>query len=248
MRNATTVVAAGIGAMFLGIAVLGMATAPVQAVPAPSPSPSSSDTSVSVVIPGPPTPTQIPPTPTQIPPNGNGNGRGPGNGRGNPEGPRATDIELSTLADGSPATPNAPTQGAAELTLDQERIAPNGLMTATAAGYAPGEKVKFVLYSEPIIVGDYVADASGNIRAQFRIPEELPPGRHVAEATGWDSRHVANKEFTVVTAAVAGGIPALWWIAAVLAVLLIAMVSTAIYFRSSFRGWFGARQPVGSTL
>lgn len=239
MRNATSVAAAGIGAMLLGIALLGAVTAPVQAAPAPSPSPSSSDTSVSVVIPGPPTPTQIPP---------NGNGRGPGNGRGTPGGPTAADIESSTLADGSPATPNAPTEGAAELPLDQERIAPNGLMTATAAGYAPGEKVRFVLYSEPIIIGDYVADASGNIRAQFRIPEELPPGLHVVEATGWDSRHVANKEFTVVTAAVAGGIPALWWIAAVLAVLLIAMVSTAIYFRSSFRGWFGARQPVGSTL
>lgn len=239
MRNATTVVAAGIGAMLVGIAVLGMATAQAQAAQSPSPSPSSSDSSVSVVIPGPPTPTQIPP---------NGNGRGPGNGQGAPGGPRAAVIELSTLADGSPATPNAPTEGAAELTLDQERIAPNGLMTATAAGFAPGEKVKLVLYSEPVVVGTFQADASGNLRAQFRIPEELPPGRHVVEATGWNSRHVANREFTAVTATLAGGIPALWWIAAVLAVLLIAMVSTAIYFRSSVRGWFGARQPAGSTL
>ncbi|MGK2852985.1 MAG: hypothetical protein ACSLE3_02575, partial [Microbacteriaceae bacterium] len=100
----------------------------------------------------------------------------------------------------------------------------------------------------PVVVGTFMADASGNLRAQFRVPEALRPGLHVVEATGWDSRRVANKEFTVVSAAVAGGIPALWWIAEVLAVLLIAMVSTAIYFRSSIRGWFGARQPVGSTL
>ena len=243
MRNATTVAAAGIGAMLLGIALLGTMTAPVQAATAPSPSPSPSEVSVSVVIPGPPTPTQIPPTPTQIPPNGNGNGRGPGNST--PGGPNG---KPQTEADGSPVTPGSPTEGADPLTLDRDSHTANGLVTMTAVGYAPGEKVKVVLYSEPIVIGTYVADVSGNLKAQFRIPRDLRPGRHVVEATGWDSRHVTNSEFTLVTvaAAAAGEIVNRWWAAIVLGALLVALVSAGIYFRRPIRGWLGALQPARS--
>ena len=121
-------------------------------------------------------------------------------------------------------------------------------MIASASGYAAGEKVQLVLYPGAVVVGSFLADASGEFSARFRVPDDTRPGAHVAEATGWVSGFVANKDFVVTTTVLAAGVPLLWWVVVVLAVLLISAISLLVYFRQSSLQWFGgAVAPQGST-
>jgi hypothetical protein len=233
----TLVATTGIGAVALLALVTSVLSSPAIADVTPSPSP----VNIVVVIPG--ATSTATPTPSASSSGSHGGGGSSGGGTSTP-GP-----SLPTEADGSPVTPNSPTFGLGGLKLDHETIEPHGLMTASGSGYAPGEKVKLVVYSTYTVIGNYTADAAGHFTAQFRIPDDLAPGEHVAEATGWDSRHVANKEFTVVTpAAAVGGIPFLWWLIVVVSVLLIGIVAALLYFRRSIGFWFGAASsPAGLT-
>ena len=175
----------------------------------PTPTPTISPVAVTVVIPG------------------NGNGNGNGNG------------ELPTESFGPPTPPAEPTNGASGLRLDHETITVKEWMIATGTGYTPGENVQFVFYPGAIVVGSYVADSTGKVSARFRIPGDMRLGAHVVEATGWTSKHVGNKEFTVVSEVTAGGIPFLWWLIVVFGVLLVGTLSITVYFRRSIAGWFG---------
>ena len=220
-----------VGAVIAIAAIMSVLSTPGQAMSAPIPS----DQPVTVVIPE--SSSNSNPTPSR--------GRGERGDSGSS--PQAT--ARPTNADGSPIPLDEPTKGAGKLKADHDRIEPHGWMTVTGAGFTPGEKVQLVVYSKPIIIGSYLADVSGGFSARFLTPEKLRPGTHVAEATGWISRHVMNVEFTVVTATVAESFPARWWLIVVLGVLVTGAISTAIYFRHSIARWFGGgAEPAGSAL
>ena len=205
------------------------------ATPAPtSTAPASSGTSVTVVIPA---------------TNTGGNSGGTSGGSSGSSGGAGTGTAgggLTTESFGKPTPPASPTSGAGKLTLDHDTITAKEWMTATGTGFTPGENVQFVYYPGAVVIGSFVADGKGKVEARFRIPDDMRPGVHTLEATGWTSKHVLNKEFTVTTAA-AGAFPYLWWVWVVLGVLVLGLLSLAIYFRRSIADWFGARdQPTGA--
>lgn len=188
---------------------------------------------------------------TVVIPADTGAGSSPGNqgGGSNPGGdgsnPGSTPVKNP---DGSPIAPASPGEPASGLTLDHETIEAKQFMIATGTGYSPGEKIQVVLYPGAIVIGSYAADASGAFEARFRIPEDTATGIHTIEATGWDSGHVTNKEFTVTSPAFAAGVPVLWWVLAVSGVILTSLISAAVYFRFSlFRIFSGRPAMQGAT-
>jgi hypothetical protein len=171
---------------------------------------------------------------------------GGGSSGGSKGGSSGADGGLKTESFGKPTPPASPTSGAGKLDLDHDAISAKEWMTATGTGFTPGENVQFVYYPGAVVIGSFVADGKGKVEARFRIPDDMRPGVHTLEATGWTSKHVLNKEFTVTTVA-AGAFPYLWWVWVVLGVLVLGLLSLAIYFRRSIADWFGARdQPTGA--
>jgi len=152
--------------------------------------------------------------------------------------PSATTAPLPT--DGSPVAPATPSEDAQELELDKERVTAGEWVIARSEGNTPGEKVQFVLYRGPIVVASFVADAKGTAVAEFRMPEEIRPGDHVLEATGWDSDHVTNATFVVVAPAGAGG-AGMGWMWIVLGVLAVSLIALAISYREPIGRWFSGR-------
>ena len=93
------------------------------------------------------------------------------------------------------------------------------------------------------------ADASGNVTARFRIPDETRLGSHVLEATGWASTRVSNGKFTVVSVTVAGAetIAPLWWVIVLCGALLFGLIVMALYFRHSIaRAFHGGADAAGA--
>ncbi len=143
-------------------------------------------------------------------------------------------------ADGSPVAPAMPGDEAEGMELDNERVAAGDWVIARSVGNAPGEKVQFVLYRGPIVVDSFVADDEGVAVAEFKVPEEIRPGDHVIEATGWDSDHVTNATFVVV-APPASGAPGMEWVFLVLGVLAVSLVALAISYREPIGRLFSGR-------
>ena len=106
-------------------------------------------------------------------------------------------------------------------------------MVVKSSGFAPGESVQVVLYSQAVVIGSFVADATGNLAARFRIPDGMRSGTHVVEATGWVSGHITNQSFTVENPSSVGGTSPLWSVAMLVGILLIAAVALLLFFRSS---------------
>ncbi|HWH25613.1 MAG TPA: hypothetical protein VNT53_03080 [Pseudolysinimonas sp.] len=128
------------------------------------------------------------------------------------------------------------------LKLDHKRLAVGEWMIAAGTGYQAGEKVQVVLYSAPLVVESFTADASGQFRARFKIPKALRLGTHTAEATGWTSHRVTNETFDVVSYNTAAGVafmPPWAWLIALVAGLTLGAVITILYFRRMIAGWFG---------
>lgn len=141
-----------------------------------------------------PTPTPAPtdgatetPAPT-TPPTDGGDGDGDGTGDGD-----VTDE----------VTPNPIAFGSAE-------VAPGATQTATASGFTPGETVSAVLQStSPVGVGTFIADAEGDVIAQFIVPADTEPGEHTLTLTGQTSSVKAEGTFTVASASPAAVLGAL---------------------------------------
>lgn len=230
--------ALGVGAIIALATVIGFGSA---VPPGFAADPSPSAVPLTVVIPGPSATATASPSPS---PSSSGAGGNSGSGS---SGTSGGSPQLPTEADGSLIPPSTPTKGAFALTLDHETITANEWMVAVGTGYTPGEKVQFVLYPGVIVIGSFVADTSGTVTARFKITENARPGYYVVEATGWQSFRVANAEFQIVAPSTAGAIPFLWWVLIVLGVILIGLVSAAIYFRRSIRVWFGGAIPAAGT-
>ena len=223
-----------VAAVVLVAALLGssVATGAVATTPAPT------TAAITVIIP------ELSPSPSSTNTNGGGNS-GNNNGGGNSGGGNNGG---GTNPDGSPKPPSQPGKNKPGLILDRETVEAHQFMIASASGYAAGEQVQLVLYPGSVVVGSFLADASGEFSARFRVPDDTRPGKHTAEATGWVSGFVANEEFVVTTAVLAPGVPLLWWVIVVLAVLLISAISLLVYFRQSVPKWFGGvAAPQGST-
>jgi hypothetical protein len=77
--------------------------------------------------------------------------------------------------------------------------------TATVPGFSPSEQVDATLHSDPIDLGDFTADASGNVTVTFTVPADLPPDPHEVVLTGLSSGHMAAVGFTVSSAATPDG-------------------------------------------
>lgn len=233
MRLDRAFMAGSVGTFIAIAAIMSALSAPGQAISAPIPS----SQPVTVVIPESSSNSKPHPTPSR--------GRGD---HGDSE-PPAHPSTPPTNDDGSPKPPGEPTKNAPKLTADNQRAEARGWMTIAGTGFTPGEKVQVVVYSEPIVIGSFLADGGGRLSARFLIPAQLHPGSHSIEATGWISRHVMNVNFTVVTAIVAATFPTEMWILVVLGVLLTCTISLAIYFRRSiFRRFSGGSEPAGSAL
>lgn len=202
---------------------------------AADPTPAPTGVAVTVVIPE--------PTPSATTGSGGSTGGASGgsnsgsNGSGGSTG--GASGSLPTEPFGAPVPPGQPTSGAGALQLDRDTIAPQEWLTATGTGFTAGEKVQFVYYPGAAVINSFIADSAGKVVAKFLIPEDMRSGLHTLEATGWSSKKVLNKEFTVTTVAATAPFPYLWWVFVVLGVLLLGVTVLALYFRRSIRQWFG---------
>lgn len=89
-------------------------------------------------------------------------------------------------------------------------VAPDSVQAAEApvgsdqivvfSGFTPGEVVDSVLYSDPIPLPPVQADPAGTVTLSFVVPEDLPLGTHLVQATGRQSARVGVAQFEVVAA------------------------------------------------
>ena len=115
---------------------------------------------------------------------------------------------VTTNTDGTAATDNTSdfTSECTSVDPDTGSVAPSAVtqgqqVTATMPGFTPGQLVNVTLYSVPIDLGDFTADAEGNVTLTFTVPADLPPGQHVLVFTALDSGQMAGVGFTVTSAA-----------------------------------------------
>jgi len=88
---------------------------------------------------------------------------------------------------------------APELKLSESSTAAHGSVTATAAGFAAGEKVRFS-WNGPTsgTIGGYPANSQGTVSVDLHADEEDPPGDYVITATGLTSGRVASARLQIV--------------------------------------------------
>jgi hypothetical protein len=220
------IVAVTIGLLVAGpAAFLTGAVGVASADPAPSPTPSVSDGSaIGVTIGGAPT-------------SGGGNLALTGN-RG---GGGAATSPAGSLTPKKPAIPDSPTATKNRLKLNRTTFHAGQTLLATGTGFAPGEKVQFVLYPGAKPVKSFTADRTGSVIATFVLPSRFPTGVHTIEGTGWQSGAVASTDFFVVSVAgvlgSAGQPWIVWAVGGTAGVLVVGLVCAALL------GWFPRRPP-----
>ena len=230
-----------------------------SSVGAPAPA-RAEDVPVSVIIPGPsttPTPTPTPSPSTSRPGSGSGGSSGGSGGGsvgdgtsdgGSPGGGGATACTPGgSNSDGSPIPNARPEENADPLLLDRESISVGEWMLSTATGFAPAEKVQFVLYPGAVVIGSFEADTTGTAIARFRIPVDTQSGEKILEATNWSCGKVQNEQFLVVSPVGTSNTLWLWWVIVVLGAVLISLIAVAFHYRESIRGWFGASAPLAGS-
>lgn len=107
---------------------------------------------------------------------------------------------------GDPTETPAPTL---PITFGSPEVAPGATQSATASGFAPGETVSAVMYSDAVPVGTFLADSTGTVNAQFIVPGSTPAGQHRLVLTGQSSTTVAEGTFAVTAVSPAAIIGAL---------------------------------------
>jgi hypothetical protein len=89
--------------------------------------------------------------------------------------------------------------------LPPGRLLPGSILGATASGFKPGLLVKAFLQSDPVLVGEELADGEGNVSFQITIPLDFPPGDHMLILLGQnpdDSERRLTYPLTVESASV----------------------------------------------
>jgi hypothetical protein len=249
--------AAALATVLAAVVVFGCLAAGGAAVAAcstPTPNPSQTSSGIELQI-GDPTSPPAPadtcaPSVSPSTSSGAGSGLVSTSGGGRPS--RGTAPAAATTPQTAPAgAAGAPVPGAQPvpkadpLTLTPARVRAGERVQATGTGYTPGERVQFVLYPTPVIIGSYTADAKGVISTTFAVPVDTKTGPHTVEATGWVSRHASNGTLVVVTAVAAiGPISSTWWLIGIGILLALILVVSLVVFRSSIARLFGpARLP-----
>jgi hypothetical protein len=128
-----------------------------------------------------------------------------------PAGDSAASPASTPVSAAEPTVPaEAPTSAATTLTTTDGVLAtvdPGQTITIVGTGFLPHSTVTILLYSSPIVLGDAIADASGNVRQQVTLPDILLTGDHNLVASGVDpsgASHVIRMAVTY-TAAVTPG-------------------------------------------
>ncbi|MEN2738122.1 hypothetical protein ABCS02_10040 [Microbacterium sp. X-17] len=228
-------IAVGVTLVVAGLAV--PFTPAIAADPTPKPTLTSTAT-VGVTVPDavPANPNTPPRTGNNPSPGGGQPGGTPGGGTSRPgSGGSPTSRSDAPAGPGSgPAAPTEPTIGktpsatAERASVEKTAYNAGDTLTVSFPGFIPGENVQVVLYSEPILIGNFPADANGTITQSFQLPKDLPAGAHTVQLTGWESKKVATASIIVASAATAAapamqGVPIwAWWIGGVLLALLLA--------------------------
>lgn len=191
---------------------------------APAHAEDNSTTGFSVVVPPAsptPTPSESSPAPTDPPtsPQNPAPSRQSTPNTNHPSQNDDSDQEPDEPASEAPTEPDIPSTPASgdPAALDQEVYEAGGSVTVTASGFDPNEQVQVVLYSDPILIGNFAADEAGDISVTFTLPKDLLAGPHTVQLTGWASGHIATAQFLLGTAPLAsaggtGGVPPwAWW-------------------------------------
>lgn len=105
-------------------------------------------------------------------------------------------------APAAPAPPAAvtPLAPAPEVESSASLTRPGAEVTLVARGFVPGERVTFVLHSDPVVLGTAVADANGVASLTVTLPVGVPAGLHRVVATGVDSGRTAEVGVTLAGA------------------------------------------------
>lgn len=136
--------------------------------------------------------------------------------------------DAGTPAPSEPAIAKSPSTTAEKATVDKTAYFAGDTITVTADGFTPAEKVQIVLYSEPILIGNFPSDATGRVTQAFQLPKDLPAGAHTIQLTGWESKRVATvgilvASLSTVAAPDQQGVPPwAWWAGGALVALLAA--------------------------
>ena len=127
-----------------------------------------------------------------------------------------------------PAIGKSPSTTAEQASVDKTAYNAGDTITVSFSGFTPNEKVQLVLYSDPVLIGNFPADAAGTLTQSFQLPSDRPAGAHTVQLTGWESKKVASASIVVASAATAAapdvqGVPVwAWWIGGALLAVLAA--------------------------
>jgi DUF1680 family protein len=86
------------------------------------------------------------------------------------------------------------------LELGSTKVRVGESFTVSGAGFAPGERVEFTLFSTPTYLGGVVADGSGAFTTTLLMPGSIPAGDHTLRAVGATSTVSAETPVTVLAA------------------------------------------------
>jgi hypothetical protein len=111
------------------------------------------------------------------------------------------------LALGLPMYPligvDAPVEPATTITMSSSSTTTGGTVSVSGGGFAAGEKVKVTVASDPVTVGEPVANDSGVASQSFTLPSSVGPGSHTVTLLGETSGVTISAPLTVVAAQVA---------------------------------------------
>jgi endo-alpha-N-acetylgalactosaminidase len=65
-----------------------------------------------------------------------------------------------------------------ELALSKQTVTAGATVRIDVTGLAPGELVDVELHSDPVLLGEFRADGSGEVHASLGIPAATPAGTH----------------------------------------------------------------------
>lgn len=94
---------------------------------------------------------------------------------------------------------------AAQIALSRSRATVGMTISFDARCFKGDDKVTATVYSKPMQVGQYSANANGVVTGSFTVPA-VSPGRHTLRLVGTDGTQ-ASAGFTVVPASAASAIP-----------------------------------------
>jgi hypothetical protein len=94
-----------------------------------------------------------------------------------------------------------PVEPATTITLSTQSLNEGATLTVSGGGFFSTEKVKVVVTSDPVTVGEPAANASGIISQSFALPAAVKAGAHTVTLTGQTSGVTINAPFTVVAQA-----------------------------------------------